>query len=169
MQLTCTLLRGIDLASELASKHGCCCALRCACNGCRAEIEECEDQDSSRMQAKLDFVPISQLSAFVGRKVRLSPSTKIVLWALGKACRTGCVNPTAETFHICDGPGRSRAGLVSHCDLQMHPSLIFVFKHRAGCTSGCNLPRVISIHLLHLPRTTHTHTHMVSYIQSFNS
>ncbi len=37
---------------------------------CRSEIEECPDQDTSKMQAKLSIVPIDQLSLFIGKKVR---------------------------------------------------------------------------------------------------
>lgn len=36
---------------------------------CRSEIEECPDQDTSNMQAKLSIVPIDQLSLFIGKKV----------------------------------------------------------------------------------------------------
>ncbi len=36
---------------------------------CRSEIEECPDQDTSKMQAKLSIVPIDQLSLFIGKKV----------------------------------------------------------------------------------------------------
>ena len=36
----------------------------------RSEIEECPDQDTSKMQAKLSLVPIDQLSLFIGKKVR---------------------------------------------------------------------------------------------------
>ena len=35
----------------------------------RSEIEECPDQDTSKMQAKLSLVPIDQLSLFIGKKV----------------------------------------------------------------------------------------------------
>lgn len=35
----------------------------------RSEIEECPDQDMSKMQAKLSIVPIDQLSLFIGKKV----------------------------------------------------------------------------------------------------
>lgn len=33
-------------------------------------IEESEDQDSSRMQAKMSFVPIDQLASYITNKVR---------------------------------------------------------------------------------------------------
>lgn len=36
----------------------------------RSEIEECEDADASKMQARPNFVPIDQLPSFVGKKVR---------------------------------------------------------------------------------------------------
>ncbi len=36
---------------------------------CRSEIEECPDQDTSKMQAKLSIVPIDQLALFIGKKV----------------------------------------------------------------------------------------------------
>ena len=39
---------------------------------CRSEIEECPDQDTSKMQAKLSIVPINQLSLFIGKKVNAS-------------------------------------------------------------------------------------------------
>ena len=37
----------------------------------RSEIEECPDQDTSKMQAKLSIVPIDQLSLFIGKKVQV--------------------------------------------------------------------------------------------------
>lgn len=33
-------------------------------------IEESEDQDASRMQAKMSFVPIDQLASYINNKVR---------------------------------------------------------------------------------------------------
>ena len=41
----------------------------CMRDGCRSEVEECPDQDTSKMQAKLSIVPIDQLSLFIGKKV----------------------------------------------------------------------------------------------------
>jgi hypothetical protein len=43
------------------------------CDGCRcrADIEECEDADASKMQARPNFVSIDQLPSFVGKKARL--------------------------------------------------------------------------------------------------
>lgn len=32
-------------------------------------MEECPNQDTSKMQAKLSIVPIDQLSLFIGKKV----------------------------------------------------------------------------------------------------
>ena len=40
------------------------------CTGCSGDIEECEDQDGAKMQAKLQLVPIGQLAKFAGKKVR---------------------------------------------------------------------------------------------------
>ena len=37
---------------------------------CRSSIEESEDQDASRMQAKLTFVPIDQMATYISNKVR---------------------------------------------------------------------------------------------------
>ena len=42
----------------------------------RSIIEESEDQDASRMQAKLDFVPIDQLAKYIGNKVRRRQSVR---------------------------------------------------------------------------------------------
>ena len=39
------------------------------CNGRSGDIEECEDQDGAKMQAKLQLVPIGQLAKFAGKKV----------------------------------------------------------------------------------------------------
>ncbi len=35
----------------------------------RSSIEESEDQDVSRMQAKLTFVPIDQMATYISNKV----------------------------------------------------------------------------------------------------
>ena len=39
---------------------------------CRSDIEQAEDQDSSRMQARLKYIPIEQLVHYAGKKVSSS-------------------------------------------------------------------------------------------------
>lgn len=46
----------------------------------RSEIEECPDQDISKMQAKLSLVPIEQLSLFIGKKVWTWICYELPLW-----------------------------------------------------------------------------------------
>lgn len=46
---------------------------------CRAEIEECEDADASKMQARPNFVPIDQLPSFIGKKARTQTPAELPL------------------------------------------------------------------------------------------
>lgn len=71
----------------------------------RSEIEECPDQDMSKMQAKLSIVPIDQLSLFIGKKVSV-----------------------ASTRH----PDNQR---LIHCwDPDMHSTVYSVCPHEPGLT-----------------------------------
>ena len=54
--------------------------------GPRSAIEESEDQDVGKMQAKLNIVPIDQLPGFVGKKVRCTLHTIHIFVEWAQAC-----------------------------------------------------------------------------------
>jgi Replication protein A OB domain len=64
---------------------------------CRAEIEECEDADASKMQARPNFVPIDQLPSFIGKKARTTSVADMPLTPRGSTCCIG----VAPTYKYC--------------------------------------------------------------------
>jgi len=57
----------------------------------RSIIEESEDQDASRMQAKLDFVAIDQLAKYIGNKVSRCCRAVAASWTTAVALDTAAL------------------------------------------------------------------------------
>jgi hypothetical protein len=78
---------------------------------CRAEIEECEDADASKMQARPHFVPIDQLPSFIGKKARTTSVADMPLTSRGSTCCIG----VAPTYKYCTPAYDCSTGRAAEC------------------------------------------------------